>query len=81
MRWTTRAPATKWHYWFAWRPVQVRRGIWVWGETIERRRIYPYATSRRFSRWYYRIPQRISEEIPVIPSTCSKPTYIPTEQG
>ena len=28
-----------WHRWFAWRPVRVNDGRWVWRETVARKRV------------------------------------------
>jgi hypothetical protein len=28
-------PFRSWQRWFAWRPVQLNNGVWVWWETVE----------------------------------------------
>jgi hypothetical protein len=35
-------PQTKWHPWFAWRPVSLGNGVCAWLQTIERIRPFEY---------------------------------------
>jgi hypothetical protein len=35
-RFAAKAQAMRWHLWFAWRPVQLEDGRWVWWETVFR---------------------------------------------
>lgn len=38
MKWRAR-DATKWHLWWAWRPVETEDGWWVWLEYVWRQEI------------------------------------------
>jgi hypothetical protein len=46
MRWTPKELDTRWHPWFAWRPVCIH-GTWIWLETVERALRYACDTT-----WY-----------------------------
>lgn len=56
MRWNTLPPKEKQPYrkWFAWFPVKVANGEYVWLEFVERRLIYPFSFTRYGSFYAYR---------------------------
>lgn len=31
-----------WHDWFAWHPVKLSNGTWIWLETIQRKMVWAY---------------------------------------
>jgi hypothetical protein len=35
MRWGVQKTEHTWRKWFAWRPVRLTDGVWVWLETVE----------------------------------------------
>lgn len=46
-----------WHKWFAWHPVKIDH-IWVWGELVERRKVYWMSWGECGYNRYYRLPQK-----------------------
>jgi hypothetical protein len=52
----------KWHFWFAWRPIQLLDNSWVWGEKIERR-MCP-GTNWEGDNWHYAYRAIGSRNIP-----------------
>lgn len=47
IRWDRKkVEVTEWHRWFAWYPVEVQPGYWVWGEYVLR--------IRRSGSWFYK---------------------------
>jgi len=59
MRWNTHAPkeAQPWKRWFAWHPINMGHwtGDWLWLETVERRKHYPFETSKYPCFYEYRL--------------------------
>lgn len=56
MRWNTLPPPDPqpWTRWFAWHPVELETGRWVWLEVIERQVFYPLSTTRWHAFYVYR---------------------------
>lgn len=64
MRWKKREPKdlSKWHPWFAWRPVMTGDEYWAWLERIERQMVYHCYGTDTFYRLRQK-PIRIAETL------------------
>ena len=56
MRWDTSPPSEPLPYkrWFAWHPINLGCGKWVWFEWVERKLYYPYTFSKIGAFYIYK---------------------------
>lgn len=46
-------PCRRWHVWFAWYPINLKRGHWIWLALVERKVYHDYICNRNYWKVNY----------------------------